>query len=194
MRPAYDEFMPFRYELTSRTGPVSTWHATGPGLDLRGEGRRGYLTLPPLEFCEADGVVAARFGGNRRIAPSRHILQSPDGRVLANFGTHLVASVVETRGTIATDSEGNERCALVPVETEVTGIRNTLAAAVDGGYILTVVPRPSVGSGLSPTRGAVGLSAAPPTWQDRRCAGRETSRRSMSPAYWNPRSRSTGCW
>lgn len=129
--------MPFRYELTSRSGPVSTWRITGPGLDLRGAGRRGYLTLPPLEICDTGGVATALFGGNRRVAPTRHVLTSPDGRVLATFGTHLIARVVDTRRTIVTDAGGDELCTLVPVEAGVSGVRDTLAAALDGGYILT---------------------------------------------------------
>ena len=60
--------MPFRYELTNHFGRVSKWRVTGPGVVFGGPGRRGYLTLPPLEMCDTDGVVTARFGGNRRVA------------------------------------------------------------------------------------------------------------------------------
>ena len=135
-RPPYDETMPFRYELTSRSGGVSQWRVTGPGVDFAGPGRRGYLTLPPLEVHTSDGGVTALFGGNRRVAPSRHVLTSPDGHVLATFHTRLIARVVEKRQTKVTDAGGDELW-LVPIESEASGVRDTLAAALEGGYLLT---------------------------------------------------------
>lgn len=128
---------PSRYELTSHSGRVTKWRVTGPGVDLGGAGRRGYLTLPPVEIYDTDGAVTALFGGNRRVAPSRHVLTSPDGRVLATFDTRLIARVVDTRRTTVTDAGGDELCTLVPAEAGVSGVRNTLAAALEGGYILT---------------------------------------------------------
>lgn len=127
----------FRYELTSRSGPGPTWRVTGPGLHVHGVERRGYLTLPPLEISDTGGAVAALLGGNRRVAPTRHMLTSPNGGVLATFDTRLIARVVDKRHTKVTDAEGGELCTFVPVEAYVDGWRDTLLAAIDGGYLLT---------------------------------------------------------
>ena len=64
-------------------------------------------------------------------------MTSPDGQVLATFDTRLIARIVDKRRTIVTDAEGDELCTLVPTEAEVSGVRGALAAALDGGYLLT---------------------------------------------------------
>ena len=149
--------MPFRYELTNHFGRVSKWRVTGPGVVFGGPGRRGYLTLPPLEMCDTDGVVDCPVRGEPAGCPTRHVLTSPDGAVLATFDTRLIARVVETRRTTVTGAGGGELCTLVPVEAEVSGVRETLAAALEGGYNLTLrgaifgrVEASGLGSGTAP--------------------------------------------
>lgn len=103
------------------------------GDSVRFEGSvRGYVTKPPILF-RSTGDPSFRLGGNRRIAPSRHILESPGGEVLAVFKTKRVQSPIDTRATSILDSDGSEIATLV---LEGDSLWSRLRAAFRDDYLL----------------------------------------------------------
>ncbi len=175
-----NDALPLRTNDPVRAG--KRWRVTGPGVEFGGVGRRGYLTLPPIEIYDAHSVVTAFFGGNRRIAPTRHVLTSPDGRLLATFGTRPMGRVVDRRRTIVTDDDGDELCTLVPFEAEVSGIRDTVPAASPVVTCLPAEARRSAVSGPFELTLEVVSRAGHSTWPVRPCNGPGTVDRNMSAA------------
>lgn len=105
------------------------------GDDVRFAGSvRGYLTKPPILFTST-GESSFRLGGNRRIAPNRHILESAEGDVLAVFRTKRVTSPLETRATAILDADGGE---IATLGVRGDRFRNRLEAAFKDDYQLTM--------------------------------------------------------
>ena len=56
------------YQIWVRNAGLVQCRIAGPDVTYFGEGRRGYLTKPAIEFCDAEGQTQFRIGGNRRLA------------------------------------------------------------------------------------------------------------------------------
>ena len=79
-----DRTTPASYRLWTGRNGNSTLVITSLELRFDGSLRRGYLTRPPIVCRRDGGEVAFQFGGNRRVAPSRHLLEAA-GETLAVF-------------------------------------------------------------------------------------------------------------
>jgi hypothetical protein len=129
---------------TGRTGDKAVV-ITGDDLRFDGTLGRGYLTRPPIVCRRDGGEVAFQFGGNRRVAPSRHVLEAA-GETLAVFETKLVSGLIDNRSRVITDSHGKELATVTPAEPARSRLRQLRSGSsyhvtVGGKRIGTVTRR-----------------------------------------------------
>ena len=145
----------------------------GDGNTLfRGEAPSGYLSRD-IVMASADGAIDLRFGPNRAIAPSSHVLRSADGAVIATFRHGLVQSAIGGRSFDVDEAAHDRKLELVPGETvgksfpeQVANWRRDQLAVVLGGQIIGSADRraPTDGEGMSAAdvaRGLVNLARLP---------------------------------
>ena len=125
--------MASEHELWIRWGRLVRCRIVGPDAVFHGEVSRGYLTRPPADFSDQDGRTAFRLGGNRRLAPGSHILESAAGEPLAIFHTKKMAGFADGAVRRVALPHGDDFM-LVPPEAAVSGAANKVRASLGGRW------------------------------------------------------------
>lgn len=107
---------------------------TPDGRRFEGPKPRGYLTKPGVLFNVGD-EPSFKLGGNRRIAPNRHILSTAGGNPVATFTTRLVTSPFDARDRTILAPDGSVLATLRSPYQE--GRWKRLRSALTDNYELT---------------------------------------------------------
>jgi hypothetical protein len=126
------------YQIWVRHAGLVQCRIAGPDMTYFGEGRRGYLTKPAIEFRDAGGRTQFRVGGNRRLAPSQHFLDAQSGERLAVFNTRRISGPVDGAARGVETVHGEEIVTLVPPEAEEGRMANKIRASLNGIWQVTM--------------------------------------------------------